>query len=65
MPRRNKVVSFFAMQIAVFLWVIGWGPYSVGSKKIQPNQNPTFNSLKLNFVCATLEKNYALTPNEK
>jgi len=33
MPTRNRVASFLAMPVAVFLWFIGWGLYFVESKR--------------------------------
>ena len=48
MPRRNRVVSFLLMPIAVFLWCIGWSLYWIGVKKetTKPKPNPKLSVQK-------------------
>jgi hypothetical protein len=36
MPKRKKAFIILAFPIAIFLWIIGWGLYSIGSSKKEP-----------------------------
>ncbi|MGD0451243.1 MAG: hypothetical protein ABSA79_09360 [Candidatus Bathyarchaeia archaeon] len=60
MPRRNRVASFLAMPIGVFLWIIGWSLYYVGSKRESSKPKPKSSiQRELIMFVPTPEQKYA------
>ena len=59
MRRRNRFITFLALPLAVFLWVIGWSLSWIGSRerKVEPRKKPTRK--ELSFVVLTPEQKFA------
>ena len=49
MRKRNRVVLFLLMPIVVFMWLIGWSLYYIGSREdAQPRKASDQNELTFN-----------------
>ena len=61
MPKRNRILSFMVMPIAILLLCIGWSLIWIGSKK-EPAKIKPFHLRKQpepTFIVPTLEQQYA------
>jgi hypothetical protein len=66
MPRRNRVVSFLIMPIAVFFWGIGWSLYWIGSTKKITKHKPQLSVQKeLSIFVPTPQQKHATEPKQK
>jgi hypothetical protein len=58
MRKRNRVVLFLLMPIMVFMWLIGWSLYCIGSREdAKPRKKSNQN--ELTFTVQMPEEKYA------
>ncbi len=58
MRKRNRVVLFLLMPIMVFMWLIGWSLYCIGSRE-DAKPRKASNQNELTFTMQMPEKKYA------
>ena len=59
MRRRHKLTTLLTMPLAVFLWVVGWSLFWIGSRKkrVEPRRKPARDELR--FAVLVPEQEYA------
>jgi len=58
MRKRNRVVLFLLMPIIVFMWLIGWSLYCLGSRE-DAKPRKASNQNELTFAVQMPEEKYA------
>ncbi len=59
MRKRNRVILFLVMPLAVFFWVIGWSLYWISSNKKLAKPGKRDSSKELTFTVVMPEQKYA------
>ena len=59
MPRRNRVLVLLVLPLVVIFWLVGWGLYRTGSKKVKAHPKAVSVPDGLTFIVLDPEKKIA------
>jgi hypothetical protein len=59
MPRRNRVALLLILPIVIFMWLIGWSLYWIGSRGESAKPRKITDHKELTFTVLMPEEKYA------